>query len=235
MAGAGCKLVVNDDLRGPDIRHRDAAAALRRPCAGQRDLRSLAMSGPDLPCILPELLPRLWAFALRITGDRHDAEDLVQRACVRALERADQLQPGSTPLSWMFSIIHTTWLNELRARSVRGRSRVTWDDALLETVVDHAAGTPEMHLTNQQLIRAVARLPDTQRVTLLLVSIEGMTYEEAARTLGVPPGTVMSRISRARRTLGEWLSPPRDAGDPGHARAERKARDAQAAAPLIDE
>jgi RNA polymerase sigma-70 factor, ECF subfamily len=162
------------------------------------------MSRSNLPGILPELLPRLWTFALRIAGDRHDAEDLVQRACVRALERSHQLQPDTAPLSWMFSIIHTTWLNELRARSIRGRSRVDWEDALLEMVTDYAAGTPEMHAMNQQLIGAVARLPESQRVVLLLVAIEGMTYDEAARTLGVPLGTVMSRLSRARHAIGEW-------------------------------
>src|ERR1700692_1005071 len=66
-----------------------------------------SMNGADLPGMLPDMLPRLWAFALRISGDRHDAEDLVQRACVRALERAHQLQPDTDPLSWMFSIVHT--------------------------------------------------------------------------------------------------------------------------------
>jgi RNA polymerase sigma-70 factor (ECF subfamily) len=76
------------------------------------------MTGADLPGMLPEMLPRLWAFALRISGNRHDAEDLVQQACVRALERSHQLQPGSSPLSWMFSIVHSIWISELRARSV---------------------------------------------------------------------------------------------------------------------
>jgi RNA polymerase sigma-70 factor, ECF subfamily len=94
------------------------------------------MSDADLSNLLPEMLPRLWAFALRISGDRHDAEDLVQLACLRALERAHQLQPGTSPLSWMFSIIHTTWINEIRARRVRSRSSMEWDDIFLETVAD---------------------------------------------------------------------------------------------------
>ena len=65
-----------------------------------------SMNGADLPGMLPDMLPRLWAFALRISGDRHDAEDLVQRACVRALERAHQLQSDTVPLHWMFSMTH---------------------------------------------------------------------------------------------------------------------------------
>jgi RNA polymerase sigma-70 factor (ECF subfamily) len=159
------------------------------------------MSCSDLPHILPALLPRLWKFALRLSGDQHDAEDLVQRSCIRALERAHQLQPDTNPLSWMFSIVHTTWLNEVRQRAVRGRYRIDWHESLLETAEDSAVGTPEMHLMNQRLIRAVASLPEKQRVVLLLVGVEGMTYHEAAQTLGVPIGTVMSRVSRARHTL----------------------------------
>ncbi len=85
------------------------------------------MIGADLPSVLPEMLPRLWAFALRISRDKHDAEDLLQRACVRALERSHQLQPGTSPLSWMYSIVQSTWVNELRARNARGRSSMEWE------------------------------------------------------------------------------------------------------------
>jgi RNA polymerase sigma-70 factor (ECF subfamily) len=160
------------------------------------------MTGADLPSLLPGMLPRLWAFALRICGDRHDAEDLVQRACVRALERAHQLQPDTAPLSWMYSIMHSTWINELRARNVRARSGKDWDDDFLETVADPHARTPEQNVMNSQIASAVQRLPETQRIAMLLVAVEGLSYREAADTMGVPIGTVMSRLSRARQTIG---------------------------------
>lgn len=156
------------------------------------------MTAADLSAMLPSMLPRLWAFALRISGDRHDAEDLVQRACVRALERAHQLQPGTAPLSWMFSIVQSTWINELRARSVRSRSGMDWDDDFLETVADPAARTPEQQAMHGQIVKAVQQLPEAQRVVMLLVGLEGLSYNEAAEALDVPIGTIMSRLSRAR-------------------------------------
>jgi RNA polymerase sigma-70 factor (ECF subfamily) len=152
--------------------------------------------------MLPEMLPRLWAFALRISGDQHDAEDLVQRACVRALERSQQLQPDTSPLSWMFSIVHSTWINEVRARSVRSRSSTDWDDNILETVADPAARSPEADIMNRQIVSAVERLPEAQRAVMLLVAVEGLSYSEAAKALGVPIGTIMSRLARARQTIG---------------------------------
>lgn len=160
------------------------------------------MTGADLSSMLPDMLPRLWAFALRISGDQHDAEDLVQRACVRALERAHQLQPGTAPLSWMFSIVHSTWINELRARSVRNRSSMDWDDEFLETVADPSVRTPEQIAMNTQIVNAVQRLPEAQRVVMLLVAVEGLSYSETAEALSVPIGTVMSRLSRARQAIG---------------------------------
>jgi RNA polymerase sigma-70 factor (ECF subfamily) len=160
------------------------------------------MTGADLGDILSQMLPRLWTFALRISGDVHDAEDLVQRACVRALERAHQLQPDTAPLSWLFSIVHSTWINEVRARSVRHRSRMDWDDAFMETVADPAASDPQTEVMNAQIISAVLRLPEAQRIVMLLVAVEGLSYQEAADALGVPIGTVMSRLSRARQTIG---------------------------------
>ncbi len=160
------------------------------------------MTVAELSALLPSMLPRLWAFALRISGDQHDAEDLVQRACVRALERAHQLEPGTAPLSWMFSIVQSTWLNELRARNVRNRSGMGWDDGFLETVPDPSARTPEEQVMNGQIIRAVERLPEAQRIVMLLVAVEGLSYGEAAEVLDVPIGTIMSRLSRARQAIG---------------------------------
>jgi RNA polymerase sigma-70 factor (ECF subfamily) len=147
------------------------------------------------------MLPRLWAFSLRLCRNRHDAEDLLQRSCVRGLERAHQLQPGTAPLSWMFSIIHSTWINELRTRSVRGRASVDWDDIVL-TVPDPAARTLEDMLLSREIVAAVGRLHEAQRVVMLLVAVEGLSYAEAARVLDVPIGTIMSRLSRARQSIG---------------------------------
>ena len=90
----------------------------------------------ELSTALPALLPRLWRFALRLAGDRHDAEDLVQRACIRALERRHQLQPGTATLSWMFSIVHSVWLNEVRARQIRNNAGLQWTEELATTLVD---------------------------------------------------------------------------------------------------
>lgn len=160
------------------------------------------MTGAELRGMLPGMLPRLWAFALRISGDRHDAEDLVQRACVRALERPHQLRPDTSPLSWMFSIVHSTWINELRTRSVRSRSGIEWDDIFLETVADPSVQTPETNVMNGQIVSAVLRLPEAQRVVMLLVAVEGLTYNEAAKVLDVPIGTIMSRLARARQAIG---------------------------------
>jgi len=157
----------------------------------------------DLARALPQLLPRLWRFALRLAGDRHEAEDLVQRACVRALERQHQLKPGTSTLSWLFSIVHSVWLNEVRARKIRSRGSIQWSTELAETVADPAASDPETFVLQQQIVSEVERLPDAQRAVMLLVAVEGMSYREAARVLEVPIGTVMSRLARARLTIGE--------------------------------
>jgi len=157
----------------------------------------------ELSAALPALLPRLWRFAMRLAGDRHDAEDLVQRACIRALERRHQLQPGSATLSWMFSIVHSVWLNEVRARQIRNNASLQWTEELAATLVDPTAIDPETDALHQQVIAAVARLPDAQRAVMLLVAVEGLSYREAAEALEVPVGTVMSRLARARLTIGQ--------------------------------
>jgi RNA polymerase sigma-70 factor, ECF subfamily len=181
------------------------AASLRaqNPWRSDDALRSGAMAQDGLSADLPALLPRLWRFALRLAGDHHDAEDLVQRACVRALERRHQLQPGTSTLSWLFSIVHSVWLNEVRARQIRSHGSMQWSDDLSDTIADPAACNPETYTLHQQIISAVEKLPDAQRAVMLLVAVEGLSYREAASVLDVPIGTVMSRLARARLTIGE--------------------------------
>jgi RNA polymerase sigma-70 factor (ECF subfamily) len=166
------------------------------------------MEQNGLSAELPALLPRLWRFALRLAGDRHDAEDLVQRACVRALERRRQLQPGTSTLSWLFSIVHSVWLNEVRARQIRNHGSMQWTEELADTVADTGASNPELYTLHQQIISAVEKLPDAQRTVMLLVAVEGLSYREAATVLDVPIGTVMSRLARARLTIGAAFGTP---------------------------
>src|SRR3569833_1234526 len=159
--------------------------------------------GDDLIHALPDLLPRLWRFAVRLTGDPHAAEDLVQRGCVRALERRHQLKPGTSARSWMYSILHSVWLNEIRARQIRQHASMQWTDELAETVPVESGADPERDLMHRQVIQDVERLPDAQRAVMLLVAVEGLSYREAAEALEIPVGTVMSRLARARLTIGE--------------------------------
>ncbi|HZZ12849.1 MAG TPA: RNA polymerase sigma factor [Paraburkholderia sp.] len=159
------------------------------------------MKQADLSLLLPDMLPRLWSFAFRISRNRYDAEELVQRACVRGLEKAHQLRIDTSPLSWMFSIIHSTWLNDLKQREQRSRLQAEWNDTLLETIADRGSAS-DAGAQASQIIAAVERLPEAQRIVLMLVSVEGFSYREAAETLEIPVGTVMSRLARARRTIG---------------------------------
>lgn len=170
----------------------------------------------DLATALPAMLPRIWRFALRLAGDKHDAEDLVQRSCVRALERQSHLRAGSSPLSWMFSIVYSIWMNEIRSRQIRSRGQIQWDGDTVENISDESDAGPEMNLFYKQVVNAVEALPEAQRCVMLLVAVEGLSYREAANVIDVPIGTVMSRLARARATIGQKFET--SAGDKDHSR-----------------
>ena len=158
---------------------------------------------------LTTLLPKLWRFALRLTRHDDDAQDLVQRTCVRALERQHQWRPDSNPLSWLYAILHSIWLNELASRRLRRVDSLSGlDDEEDIGVVDEAAADPETLMFYRQVVAAVDALPEVQRVVMLLVAIEGLSYREASDVLGVPIGTVMSRLSRARLAIGARFAGP---------------------------
>lgn len=150
------------------------------------------------------LLPRLRRFALGLTGSRDEADDLVQAACERALSRLHQWQPETRLDSWMFRIVKTIWIDQWRSDKARGEHV---DLGNIEPLVgSNGRHTVEVRDTLDAVCRAMQRLPDDQRLVLTLVSVDGLSYEEAATVLEVPVGTVMSRLARARCRLHELLS-----------------------------
>jgi len=158
---------------------------------------------------LVALIPRLRRFARGLTGAAADADDLVQTACERALARAEQWTPGTRLDSWVFRIVHTIWLDELRARKVRAVDAAADPDMVIG---DDGRNRAEATLTLEAVRRFIGELPDEQRAVLLLVTVEGLAYKEAADALGIPVGTVMSRLSRARATLVQRLEGGRQSG-----------------------
>lgn len=143
-------------------------------------------------------LPRLWRYGLLLSRNRDTAEDLVQATCLRALERAEQFQPGTRLDRWLIAIMHSVWLNQIRAQKVRqGQGLV---DAETVLVFDGLKQT-ETNILATQVLRKVQSLPEPQREAVYLVYVEGLTYAEAADMLGVPIGTIMSRLAAARSKL----------------------------------
>jgi RNA polymerase sigma-70 factor, ECF subfamily len=156
---------------------------------------------------LVAVLPRLRRFAYGLTGSIDEGDDLVQSACERALSRVDQFEPGTRLDSWMYRILQTVWIDSQRRRR---RGAVGVDPADLEAYPGgDAAEEAEARLTLADVRKAMAVLAPEQRAVLLLVSVEGVAYREAAEILGLPIGTVMSRLARARLALGKALEEPR--------------------------
>lgn len=146
-------------------------------------------------------------FALVLTRSSDAADDLVQASAARALERQDQWIEGTRLDRWLFQIIKTVWLNSRDAAAVR-RTEAMDDMDDLRSVDGTSA--MEAHLTLNEVRTAFARLPIEQRQALLLVSVEGYSYKEAAELLDVPIGTVISRIARGRVALAAGAEKPSD-------------------------
>ncbi|MBV8793646.1 MAG: RNA polymerase sigma factor [Hyphomicrobiales bacterium] len=147
---------------------------------------------------LESSLARLWRYALVLSRARETADDLVQATCLRAIERADQFVPGTRVDRWLFAILRSIWLNEIRSRRIReGGGLVDAEDVL----TTDGAREIEMNITASAVLRAIDRLPEAQRETILLVYGEGYSYAEAAATLAVPIGTIMSRLAAGRAAL----------------------------------
>lgn len=146
------------------------------------------------------LLPRLRRLARALAGQVADADDLVQVVLERALSRAAQWQPDAALDKWVFAIARNAWRDEWRAR---GRSQKLF--APEEAGITVSDGSSTRLAQQMELAEAMATLPPDHREVVALVLVEGLSYGETADLLGVPVGTVTSRLARARATLQTHL------------------------------
>jgi RNA polymerase sigma-70 factor (ECF subfamily) len=143
------------------------------------------------------LLGPLRRYARTLTRDETRAEDLVQDTLVRAYEWRGSIRSDGNLRGWLLSILHNAFVDD-RRRHVAEARRLEQAADMAETAVPPAQ---ESRVRLQQVQSAFLRLPDEQRAALHLVAIEGLPYQEAADALGIPVGTLMSRLGRARATL----------------------------------
>lgn len=151
----------------------------------------------DFARLLGSEIPRLRRYARALTRDSSRADDLVQSCLVRAIAKKHLWQPGTDLRAWLFTILHNQHVNDVR-RSVREGVRVPVEEVAPILIVPPSAAAS---LQLRDLERAVATLPEEQRQVILLVGLEGISYEKVAAILGIPIGTVRSRLSRGRETL----------------------------------
>ena len=151
----------------------------------------------DFARLLEAEIPRLLRYARALTRDVSRADDLVQSCLTRAVAKQHLWQPGTDLRAWLFTILHNQHVNDVR-RSVREGVNVAVEEmAPVLTVQSNAIAALQL----RDLEAAIGKLPQEQRQVILLVGLEGMRYEEVAAILGVPVGTVRSRLSRGRDQL----------------------------------
>jgi RNA polymerase sigma-70 factor (ECF subfamily) len=143
------------------------------------------------------LLGPLRRYARALTRDESQAEDLVQDTLVRAYERRGSFRLGGNLRVWLLSILHNTFIDERRRRNAESL-RI---EQLAEVATAELPADQESRVRFQQIRQAFLCLPDEQRSALHLVAVEGLSYQEAAAALGIPTGTLMSRLGRARAAL----------------------------------
>ena len=178
---------------------------------------AVAHDGPSFHDQLVALLPRLRVQAVSMTRNRADADDLVQAAVSNALAAQNSFTPGTNFGAWMFRILRNRFLSDIRRR----RDTCDMDNAPAEALARPAA--QEDSLALRELRMRLADLPADHRTALLLVTVQGMSYEEAAEVMGCAVGTAKCRVFRARRQLEAWLT-----GDQPTKAAKRNTAQSQA-------
>jgi len=152
---------------------------------------------PDFCDLLEPQIPRLRRYARALTRDTQRADDLVQDTLVRALAKQDRWEPGTNLRAWLFTLMHNQYVNNIR-RGNRDAGAIDIDEVSASLV---ATTDPTASRQLHELERALGQLPAEQREVILLVGLEGLSYDDAAAILAVPIGTVRSRLSRGREAL----------------------------------
>jgi len=145
-------------------------------------------------------IPRLRRYARALVRDRYAADDLVQDTLERAINKFHLWRPGSDLRAWLFAIMHNVHVNQVRSRAARPEASLDDGDLLPQPVTD----TDRLEIRDMQ--SAIATLPIEQREVILLIALEQLSYAEVSKALGIPMGTVMSRLFRARERLRAQLA-----------------------------
>ena len=130
---------------------------------------------------IPAVFPRLWRYCLMLSASPDRADDLAQSVCLRALQKAQQYQPGTDLDRWLFRIAKNMWFNELRSDAIRQGGGLHSIEEL--DIPDRVDNNPEWNMINKDLLLGVLALPEAQRMVVALVYIEGYSYKEAAELL----------------------------------------------------
>jgi RNA polymerase sigma-70 factor (ECF subfamily) len=152
--------------------------------------------------LVEEQIPRLRRYARALTRNRERADDLVQDTLVRALAKVDLWQPGTNLRAWLFTLMHNQHVNTVRHSAREGLAVEV--ERMSDTLI--ATSDPTASRQLHELDRALNQLPVDQRRAILLVGLEGLSYDEAAAVLDVPIGTVRSRLSRGRDNLRRLMN-----------------------------
>lgn len=178
---------------------------MRYGCRGMIK-NSMDQTSDQLTQVMVALQPRLRRFAYGLSGSLDEADELVQCTYERALPRLGQWQPGTRLDSWLYRILQTIWLNQLRASRVRGEHLPHAE--IEEQGSDSQQRQTEALMMLDRVRECIQLLPEEQRAPLLLVSVEGFSYKEAAEVLEIPQGTLTSRLSRGRLALLALMETP---------------------------
>jgi RNA polymerase sigma factor (sigma-70 family) len=174
----------------------------------------------DFSVMMEAEIPRLRRYARALTRNERTADDLVQDCLVRALSKQHLWVEGTELRAWLFTIMHNQYVNSVR-RAVRRGSEVEVSDT--EPSLTRAANQ-DRRLELRDLNRALALLPEEQRTVILLIGLEGMAYEAVAEVVGIPVGTVRSRLARGREALRKLMGiVPDDQADTRMARSRKAA------------
>lgn len=177
----------------------------------------------DLEDALNPHVPALRRFARALLRDADGADDLVQDCLLRAISRWHLRRGGADTRAWLFTILYNLFISDRRALKRQGGPALRVEDWNGVVPLVDGSARAEDRLAWRDLVAGLESLPGEQRAVLLLVGVEDLSYEEAARVIGVPIGTVMSRLSRARERLRRHLEGGAEesrAGEPRRRRAE---------------